>query len=240
MGETIALIGGTGKLGAALGVRLAAAGATVVIGSRERQRAVDVAAQLAERLRAAGIDAGGSLTGMDNATAAEVAEVVVVTVPYGGQAGTLAGLAAAVAGKLVVSTAVPVEFVENVGPVHVEVAAGSAAQEVAALLPGALVVGALQTIGSARLARLGADLDADIIVTGDSEDAKARAARLLALLPGVRVVDGGPLRNCRYVEQVTVLLLSINLRARRSTGIRVTNLPDTATLAVSVATEAAT
>lgn len=238
MGEVIAIIGGTGKLGTALAARLAAAGAAVIVGSRDRGRAADVAAEVTGRLLAAGIDRGGLLTGMDNAGAAAGADVVVVTVPYAGQAGTLAGLATALAGKLVVSTAVPVEFVENVGPVHIDVAAGSAAQEVAALLPAALVVGALQTVGSARLGRLGADVGADIIVTGDSDDAKARAATMLALLPGVRVVDGGPLRNCRYVEQVTVLLLSINLRVKRSTGVRVTNLPDAAALAVSPATEA--
>ena len=89
-----------------------------------------------------------------------------------------------------------------------------------------VVVGALHTVSSATLAKLDRDLDAEVLITGDDPDAKTVVAELLASLSGVRVVDGGPLCNSRYVEQLTVLLLSINVRVRRNTGVRITNLPD--------------
>jgi NADPH-dependent F420 reductase len=118
-------------------------------------------------------------------------------------------------------------------PTHVDVEQGSASEQVAALLPRARVVGALHTVSSATLAKLDRRLDADVLITGDDHDAKLAVAQLLAALPGIRVVDGGPLRNSRYVEQLTVLLLSINMRVRRNTGIRVTNLPDELAMATA-------
>ncbi len=231
----VALIGGTGKLGSALALRLARAGYKVTIGSRDAVRGAQKAEALNDRLLADDSSSGdGSrVAGTDNASAAAAAEVVVITVPYDVQEQTLRGLAESVGGRVVISTAVPVRFVENLGPTHVDVAQGSATEQVAALLPQARVVGALHTVSSATLTRLDRDVGADIIVTGDEPEAKAVAANVLAALPGVRVVDGGPLRNSRYVEQLTVLLLSINLRVRRNTGIRLTNLPDELTLIVT-------
>jgi len=220
---TVGLIGGTGKLGSALAARFARAGHAVVIGSRDAQRAEQAASALARSV--GGVDAS-RLRGEDNAGAVAVADVVVITVPFDAQEATLPGLAAAVEDRVVVSTAVPVRFVEGSGPTHIEVEEGSASEQVAALLPRARVVGALHTVSSATLAKLDRDLDADVLITGDDHDAKLMVAQLLASLSGIRIVDAGPLRNSRYVEQVTVLLLTINMRVRRSTGVRVTNLPD--------------
>jgi NADPH-dependent F420 reductase len=218
---TIALIGGTGKLGPALAARFARAGHPVVIGSRDAARAEQAAATVT-----AASGAGGTLVrGADNATAAAAADIVVITVPFDAQDATLRGLAAAVAERIVVSTAVPLRM-DAGAATYVDVEQGSASEQVAALLPRARVVGALHTVSSVTLAKLDRRLDADVVVTGDDPDAKAAVAQLLAALPGIRVVDGGPLRNSRYIEQLTVLLLSINMRVRRNTGIRITNLPD--------------
>jgi hypothetical protein len=219
----VALIGGTGKLGSALAARFARAGHEVVIGSRDAARAEQAAARLAQAI---GDAQGSRVRGTDNFAAAAAADVVVITVPFDAQEATLRGLAGAVEGRVVVSTAVPVRFVEGSGPTHIEVEHGSATEQAAALLPQARVVGALHTVSSAVLAKLDRSLDADVLITGDDAAAKAVVVELLAALAGVRVVDGGPLRNSRYVEQLTVLLLSINMRVRRNTGIRVTNLPD--------------
>lgn len=232
---SVALVGGTGKLGSALGLRLARAGHPVIIGSRDAARAAEAAGLLNRRLEDDGARSPGVVraTGADNSAAAADADVVVITVPYESQQQTLLGLADSVGTRVVISTAVPITFTPGTGPRHVDVAEGSAAEQVAAVLPGARVVSALQTVSSATLARLDRDVDADIIVTGDDAEATAIACRVLSALPGVRLVDGGPLRNSRYVEQLTVLLLSINMRVKRSTGVRITNLPDTATLAVT-------
>lgn len=220
---TVALIGGTGKLGSALAARFARAGHRVVIGSRDAGRAEQAASMLAQAIRGGG---SPEVRGTGNAVAAAMADVVVVTVPFDAQEDTLLGLADAVADRVLVSTAVPVRFRQQMAPVHVEVKQGSASEQVAALLPRARVVRALHTISSTRLANLNRDLDADILVTGDDAYAKMVVAELLGSLPGARVVDGGPLCNSRYVEQLTVLLLTINARVHRNTGVRITNLPD--------------
>jgi NADPH-dependent F420 reductase len=219
----VAVIGGTGKLGSALAARFARAGHAVVIGSRDAGRARLAASTLTQTIR--GVDAS-RVRGADNAAAVAAADVVVITVPFDAQEATLRGLADVVGERVVVSTAVPVRFVEGAGPTHLEVEQGSASEQVATLLPQARVVGALHTVSSAMLAKLDHDLDADVLITGDDAAAKTVVAELLASLSGIRVVDGGPLRNSRYVEQLTVLLLSINRRVRRNTGIRITNLPD--------------
>ena len=94
--KTIAVIGGTGKLGAALARRWAKAGLPVIIGSRHAEAAIAAAAEL-----------GFGLTGMANEDAAARAEIIVVTVPFAAQEATMNSIAAHVRGKIVVDTTVP-------------------------------------------------------------------------------------------------------------------------------------
>ena len=218
----VALLGGTGRIGPALALRLCCAGIDVVIGSRDAERAATAARDLAERL---GADARGSLEGASNADAARRASVAMVTVPFEGQAALLESLRSELEGKIVVSTAIPMRFDPDAGPEAIDVGEGSAAQQVAALLPGSRVVGALHTVSSVHLGKLGHDLDEDTVVTGDDAGAREEVMELLERIPGLRAVDGGRLANARSTEAMTVLLLSINRRVKRSVGIRITNLP---------------
>ena len=216
---SVALIGGTGKLGSALAARFAQAGHEVVLGSRDPARAAHAAAELR---RSGGYE---RVSGLDNRGAAAACDIVVITVPFDGQAAILADIESATDGRVVVSTAVPVSFSGGT-PAHVDVAEGSATEQVARLLPRARVVGARHTVSSAVRSRLQRGLDADVLVTGDDVAAKSAVAALLAGIEGARAVDAGALRNSRHVEQLTVLLLTINSRSRRHTGVRITDLPD--------------
>ena len=227
MNQTVAVIGGTGRSGHGLALRLARAGLPIVIGSRDAHRAEEVSVELVRRLALAG--GGAAITGASNADAAAEAGMAFLTLPFEVQATLLPGLAVPLAGKVVVSTAVPVRFDADLGPVAVELAAGSAAEQAAALLPSSRIVAAMHTVSSAHLDRLERDLNEDILLIGDDADAKALVAGITELLPGVRAVDGGRLANARLAEQLAVLLLSINRLIRRSVGIRFTNLPGDAT-----------
>jgi NADPH-dependent F420 reductase len=218
----VALLGGTGRLGPGLALRWARAGIPVVIGSREAARASARASEIAGRLDRAGGDA--AVRGMENAEAAAAGRIAVVTVPFEGQAELLALLRGPLAGKIVVSTAVPVRFEEGRGPVAVEVAEGSAALQAAALLPESRVVGALHTVSSAHLGRLDHELDEDVLLSGDDEGAKSEVRRLVEAIPGLRAVDAGGLRSSRLTEQLTVLLLGVNRLARRTVGVRLVGL----------------
>ena len=224
MDTPVALLGGTGKLGPGLAMRFARAGVPVVIGSRDAERGAAAAAEVIAKLGGAGDD-HAAVEGTDNLDAARRGRVAVLTVPYEGQATLLPGLAEALAGKVVVSTGVPVRFDPDAGPVHIDVAEGSAAQQVAALLPGARVAAAFHSVSSADLKRLGSPIDGHVVVTGDDAGAKQVASELVRLVPGARPVDGGPLHCARYSEYLTVLLLNVNRIYKAHTGIVITELP---------------
>jgi NADPH-dependent F420 reductase len=222
MPETIALIGGTGHLGPGLALRLARAGLPVVIGSRDRERAAQIAAQIGARIAAAG--GGAAVRGAANREAAGAGDLSILTIPYEAQAELLPDLVAPLHGKVVVSTTVPLGFDPKLGPVAVDVPEGSAAEQVAGLLAGSRIVAGFHTMSSAHLSRLDRDLDEDVLICGDEEDAKARVRAVAGLLPGVGVVDAGRLGNSRHLERLTVLLLNINRLAKRSVGVRITGL----------------
>lgn len=218
----ISVIGGTGKLGPGLALRLARAGLPVVVGSRDGARAEQRAAEIAARLEAAG--GGADLRGAVNTEAAAAGGLAFVTVPYEAQAALLAELAGPLEGKTVVSTAVPVRFDPELGPVTEEVAEGSAAEQVAALLPGSRVVSGFHTVSSVHLSRLEHELGEDVLLCADDDEAKAEVRRVTELIPGLRAVDAGRLGNSRLTEQLTVLLLGINRLNKRQAGVRLVGL----------------
>ncbi|HWO72457.1 MAG TPA: NADPH-dependent F420 reductase [Dehalococcoidia bacterium] len=212
MAQTIGFIGGTGPEGKGLAARFARAGLEVVIGSRSQERGEEAAREVRER-------AGGSVRGGTNADAA-AADVVVVTLPYSGQADTLSAIRAQTDGKIVVSTVVPMRFekgrVEMIVP-----AAGSAAEEAQRLLPQARVVGAFQNLAARKLFNVDHALEGDVIVCSDDKDALQRVIELAGLIPGLRGVNGGPLACSRYVEGITALLVHINRNYKTESHIRI-------------------
>ena len=210
----IAFIGGTGPEGKGLAYRFALAGHGIVIGSRSRERGETVAGEVAERVSSA------TVRGAENADAAREAELVVLTVPFDAQAATLPDLRDAVDGKVVVSTAVPLSF-EGGKPAMLAVPEGSAAEQVAALLPGARVVAAFQNLSAAKLWNEDTLLDQDVVVCGDDADAKQQVMALAEEIRGARAVDGGPLASSRYVEGITALLVNINRRYKTLAGVRI-------------------
>ncbi|MBI5289691.1 MAG: NADPH-dependent F420 reductase [Chloroflexi bacterium] len=209
----IGFIGGTGEEGMGLAYRFALAGHACVIGSR----AIEKAEAAVEELKAK--DAALPITGAANAEAA-AADIVVVTTPYSAQEATLPGLADALAGKIVVSTVVPMSF-EGGKASLLAVPEGSAAEHEQALLPGSTVVAAFQNLSAKKLLK-GGPLDADVVVCAADPDAKKQIMALAEQIKGVRGVDGGPLSNAKLVEGITVLLVAINRAYKTQAGIKIT------------------
>ena len=193
---TIAVIGGTGNLGAAIARRLAKAGRKVIIGSRSAQSATKTAAEL-----------GLGLTGLANADAAKAASIVIVTVPYAAQEATLAEIAPHVAGKIVVDTTVPL-----VPPKVMRVQLppeGSAAQRAQKLLgSNVAVVSAFHNVAAHKLAT-DQHIDCDVLVFSDDKDARAQGVALVKLT-GLRGIHGGALANSAAAEALTSVLIFIN------------------------------
>jgi 8-hydroxy-5-deazaflavin:NADPH oxidoreductase len=207
--EPIPIVGGTGALGYGLALRLALAGAPVVIGSRSAERAGEAAG----RLREAAPDA--EIEGLVNADAARRGPIVVLTVPFRAQSENLQNLRDALEpGQLLVDCTVPTAAaVSGKATRSLGVWQGSAAQQAQEMVPdGVTVVAALHTVSASSLADPTEPLDEDVLLCGERKADKARVAEIVELVPGLRAVNAGALEMARIVEQLTPLLISINSR----------------------------
>jgi NADPH-dependent F420 reductase len=218
----IAIVGGTGPEGSGLAIRWARAGETVVIGSRDAQRAADRAKQIVGGTGAL----AGAISGTDSKSACEKSDIIVLTVPFEAHAETLKHLKPALrAGQILVDTTVPLAAsVGGRATRTLGVWQGSAAQEAAELATeGVLVVAAFHNT-SAEVLRGDDDVDCDVIVCGDDKEACRTIRGLARKIPGVRALDGGKLENARIVEQITALLIGFNIRHKGHAGLRITGL----------------
>ena len=214
---SIAIIGGTGPEGRGLGLRFAMAGHRVVLGSRDAGRAAEAAASVLQ------LAPGLPVTGIANADAVRDADWVVLSVPYNGLAPTVQALAPSLAGKLVISVVAPLSF-DGGRPRAVFVPEGSAAQQVAALLPESQVASAFHHLSAQDLLDPEHPLECDVIVCADVPEAKQQVMDLAGRLKGLRPVDGGSLENSRYVEELTALLLHVNRRYKTRASVRLLGL----------------
>lgn len=200
----LAILGGTGPEGKGLALRLAMAGETPIIGSRDAGRGAAAAEELAQS------SDGAVIKGTDNAGAAASADVVFLAFPYEGQRPVLEDLAPVLKGKIVVSVIAPMTFERGKGASAVEVEAGSAAQEAQDILPDSQVVAAFQNASAEELLDPAVTMEGDVVVCSDHPEAKKLVMDLADKIKDLRGVDGGGLANAKYVEQITPLLVNIN------------------------------
>lgn len=225
---TIAIVGGTGPEGSGLALRWAQAGEPVIIGSRDAKRASEAAANFQKQIHTAGVSSSElNITGAENKAACESAEIVVLTIPFEVHAEMVKHLKPALrAGQILVDTTVPLAAsVGGRATRTLGVWQGSAAQQAAELVPdGMSVVAAFHNISAELLHRDG-PVDCDVIVCSDDKEAARRIRELARKIPGVRALDGGRLENARIVEQITALLIGLNIRHKGHSGLRITGLP---------------
>jgi NADPH-dependent F420 reductase len=221
MAQGVSIIGATGDLGFGLAVRWAHAGVPVTIGSRDGGRASEAAERVLATVPA------GAVEGLENSAAAGAAEVVVMSVPFAGQAATYKSIAEQLRpGQLVIDATVPLAPAIGGKPTRlVGVWQGSAAQQAAELVPdGVDLVSALHTVGAGKLADLGHALDEDVLVCGDRKDPKAAAAELIGRIEGLRAIDCGRLELSRITESMTALMISVNIKHKTHAGVRLTGV----------------
>ncbi len=211
----LAILGGTGPEGKGLALRLAMAGETPIIGSRDAARGAATAEELAQSAP------GVVIKGTDNAGAVAAADVVFLAFPYEGQRPVLEDLGAALKGKIVVCVIAPMKFERGKGASAVEVEAGSAAQEAQNMLPDSQVVAAFQNASAEELLDPSVTMEGDVIVCSDHPDAKKLVMGLADKINDLRGVDGGSLANAKYVEQLTPLLVNINRIYKIHAGIKI-------------------
>jgi len=217
MAGTIAVIGGSGNLGAALARRWAKAGRRVVIGSRDPSKGSAAAGRLANEL---GVDVSGA----GNLDAARQADVVVVAVPFSSQLQVLQEIRPALTGKVLIDTTVPL-----VPPKIMRVQLppeGSAALRAQQLLGAEVrLVSAFHNVAAHKLA-MDEAIDCDVLVFGDDKKARAIAVEL-AQRAGLRGLHGGALANSAAAEALTSILIFLNKTYRvDGAGIRITGQLD--------------
>ncbi len=202
----IAVLGGTGKLGKGLALRAARAGHEVIIGSRDPGRAREVAMSLDTRI-----------DGQSNRDAAHASEAAFLSVPYSAHRETIEQVREALAGKLVIDATVPINPAKRT---ELRTESGRSAAEESADILGekTSVFAAFQTVSFHTLGQ--DEVQTDILVAGDTvrkEDALSLVRSL-----GVNPVDAGPLSSARHLEQLTLLLISINKQYKiKNAGLKV-------------------
>jgi NADPH-dependent F420 reductase len=212
-GLSIGILGGTGDQGKGLARRFAMAGHQVLIGSRNAGRAQEAADSI-----------GFGARGAENAVVATEADIVIVAVPYEGHKALLESLRGELAGKIVVDCVNPLGF-DKQGAYALPVEEGSAAQQAAAVLPDSRVVAAFHHVSAVVLMDPSVEkVDLDVLVLGEDREATDLVQALASVIPGVRGVYGGRLRNAFQVEALTANIISINRRYKAHAGIRVTDV----------------
>ena len=225
MSRAIAMIGGTGPLGMGLALRLARAGEAVLIGSRDAARAQEAAETIQKR-----VGSGAQVSGLENSAAVAATDLLALTVPFEGAAALLKQLKPAFRpGSILIDATVPLAAgVGGRASRTLGIWQGSAAQQTAELVPKDVsVVAAFQNV-SAEVLNGDDDVDCDVIVCSDDPNATQAAIALAAKIPRIRAIDGGKLENARIVEQITALLIGLNIRHKGHGGVRITGLPDSA------------
>jgi len=210
---TIAIVGGTGNLGTALALRLAAPGVRVIIGSRDPEKAKTVVESLKPKVTQ------GRLEGRGNREAVKEAEFVVIAVPYEGHAKIIADLKGQLSGKIIIDAVVPLQKGKPFVP-----PAGSALLEAQQILGDeAPVVGALHNISALDLQDASAPLG-DVLVCGDSEPAKQSVMGIIQRI-GARAFDAGPAANAYVVEGLTGVLISLNRKYKsKHASVKITGI----------------
>jgi len=212
----IAIVGGTGKEGTGLAIRWGHAGHSVSIGSRDASKATAKAAELA----AAG---HGVFEGGDNAEAARVGEVVVLTVPYAAHEETLRSLQPVLSGKVLIDVTVPL-VPPRVNRVQLPKGKAAALEAQQLLGPEVQVVAALHHVSHVNLSDPSLAVRCDVLVASDDEQARSKVIGLVKDL-GLRGLDAGPLVNAIALESLAPVLIQLNRRYKSSgAGILFTNL----------------
>jgi NADPH-dependent F420 reductase len=190
----------------------------VVIGSRDAGRAEEAAARV-----------GDGAVGLVNAEAAARGPIVLLCVPFRAQSENLTNLKESLqAGQILVDATVPLAAaVSGRATRLLGVPQGSAAQQAQEMVPdGVTVVSAFHTVSAPMLADLDHSLDEDVLIAGDSRDAKGRVAELIRRIDGLRPVDCGRLEVARFIESLTPLLISVNVRNKTHAGVRLTGIEE--------------
>lgn len=216
----IAILGGTGDLGTGLARRWVQAGYQVIIGSRTHEKAQAAVDDMLKVMKERGV-ATVSVKAMENISAAKSADIVAITVPFSHQASTLEAVKPMLQGKILIDVTVPL-VPPKVARVQMpeQGSAGQIAQQI--LGEDVNVVSAFQNVAAHHLQE-GHGLDCDVLVCGNSKEARAKVIELIEAA-GMRGFHAGAINNAAAVEAMTSVLIFINKQYKCHAGVKITGL----------------
>lgn len=200
----VAVLGGTGDMGAGIIKRAAIAGYDVVVGSRKEDKAERLAQEYVYDLEEIGVE-DASITGMGNQDAATESKMVIVTIPYKYAPDTIESLD--LGDKIVISPLVPMKK-EGKNFQYIRGEEGSATEKLQSKCEGT-VIAAFQNVPAQPLSNVNEDISCDVVVCGDDEEAKEKVMDFVKDLSELRALDGGPLSISSTVESITPLLINL-------------------------------
>jgi len=215
--KTIAILGGTGKEGKGLAYRWSKSGYAIIIGSRTFEKAIGAAEEIRNLL-------GGeaAITGMENAEAARLSDIVVLTVPFSAHVPMLESVKEALQGKILIDVTVPL-VPPKVAKVQMPPEGSASLQAQQILGEGVQVVAAFQNISYENLLT-DKDVDCDVLVAGTGKAARNVVIKLVEAA-GLIGWDAGPIENTVIVEGLTSVLIGINKQyGVEASGIRITGV----------------
>ncbi|PHX67239.1 MAG: NADPH-dependent F420 reductase [Actinobacteria bacterium] len=209
----IGIIGGTGAQGTGLAYRLAQAGFSVVIGSRDSAKARSSAESL-----------GDGITGTDNFSCATQADLVIIAVPWDSHKETITSIKSELSAKIVIDCVNPLGFDQG-GAFSLPVPEGSALGQAQAILEQSQLVGAFHHVSAVLLADRSLDvMDIDVLVVGNEKSATDLVQTLVNEIKGMRGIYAGKTRNAAQIEAFTANLISMNRRYKTHAGVRITGV----------------
>jgi len=214
----ISLLGGTGDIAEGLVLRWSKSGHEIYIGSRSEEKAQGIAAGYIEKLNSMEIQS--KIHGMANAEAAKNSEVVIISIPPEYAASTIEGCKDNISDQIVVT---PVVSMKKEGKTFLynPPAQGSSAEEIRSVLPKtARLVSAYHNLPAKELANIDEDLNYDVVICGDDEEAKEVVKNLTEEMKNLRVLDAGPLAVSPMIEAITPLIVSLNVRLKKHFSIK--------------------
>jgi len=214
----ISLLGGTGDIAEGLVLRWSKEGHEIFIGSRSQEKAEGIAAKYIEKIKGLGIKP--KIHGMPNADAAKNSEVIIISIPPEYAASTIEGCANSITDQIVVT---PVVSMKKEGKTFLydPPAQGSSAEEIRQVLPDtAKLVSAYHNLPAKELAIIDHDMDYDVVICGDDEDAKEVVKNLTEEMKNLRVLDAGPLSVSPMIEAITPLIVSLNVRLKNHFSVK--------------------
>ncbi|MBE0521221.1 MAG: NADPH-dependent F420 reductase [Candidatus Methanoperedenaceae archaeon] len=214
----IAILGGTGSIGEGFALRWASKH-DIIICSRDVDRAIETADKYSGTVLSKGLVCCG-ISGCTNETGIEDVDVVVLSVPYKGMVPLLQKLKPFFNNQIVISLVVPMQ--KNDKFEYTPPEQGSAALEIKEILPETVkVISAYHNISARKLADLESNLDYDVVICGDDEDAKKTVMELTHEINNLRPLDGGGLESSYMIESLTPFLINLAIKnGLRDLGVK--------------------